>query len=583
MGQIVHDLAPGAALSFATAFHGEADFAGKIGALTAAGAKVIVDDVAYFEEPFFQDGPVAVAIAEATAKGVSYFSAAGNDNLIEEPSGNEISSWETPEYREAACPVALKATAGTEHCLDFDPSGASDPTFGITVEAGETLIVDLQWAEPWEGVQADLDAYLLDSLGVPLKVGAELVAGTDDNPGQTQRPFELLGWENTGSTQQVQLVINRCFGAPPTGCNPKADPAAMPRVKFALLENGRGVSATEYPKSSAGDVVGPSIYGHAGSAAAIAVAAVPFNDSSSPEPYSSRGPVTHYFGPVKGTAPAAKLTAPEPIVKPDLAATDCGRTTFFFPSASTPGIFRFCGTSAAAPHAAAVAALARQANPTLTPAEVEAGMRATARPVGAFGPDAVGAGLVDAHALVGEFALPPTIAIVERPPAATRNRRPAISFTANRPVSFSCTVDGGAAVPCSSPFAPATPLADGMHSFSVSGLDAAGRRGRAPDVLFRVDGTRPRTFFRIHPRHILRTRHPPAKVVFRFGSNERPVAFTCVLDRGGPRPCPARLALRVKPGRHVLRAFATDSVGNRDATPAVFRFRVERVRPRSGR
>ena len=56
-----------------------------------------------------------------------------------------------------------------DHCLDFNPGrGPKDDTFGITVEPEETLIVDLQWAEPWFGVEADLDAYLLDSAGEPL-------------------------------------------------------------------------------------------------------------------------------------------------------------------------------------------------------------------------------------------------------------------------------------------------------------------------------------------------------------------------------------------------------------------------------
>ena len=72
-----------------------------------------------------------------------------------------------------------------------------------------------------------------------------------------------------------------------------------------LAENGSGVSETEYPVSSGVDEVGPTVYGHAGSPSVIAVGAVPFSNSSAVEPYSSRGPVTHYFGPVKGTSPAA--------------------------------------------------------------------------------------------------------------------------------------------------------------------------------------------------------------------------------------------------------------------------------------
>ena len=82
MLQIVHDVAPGAGLAFYTAENSEADFAAGIGKLAAAGATVIADDVGYFDEPFFQDGIVAQAIDAVEAKGVAYFSAAGNNSNL---------------------------------------------------------------------------------------------------------------------------------------------------------------------------------------------------------------------------------------------------------------------------------------------------------------------------------------------------------------------------------------------------------------------------------------------------------------------------------------------------------------------
>src|SRR5450631_2045917 len=74
MMQIIHDVAPGAGLAFHTAENSEADFAAGIVALAApvasggGGAKVIVDDVGYFDEPFFQDGIVAQAIDSVAAQ-----------------------------------------------------------------------------------------------------------------------------------------------------------------------------------------------------------------------------------------------------------------------------------------------------------------------------------------------------------------------------------------------------------------------------------------------------------------------------------------------------------------------------------
>src|SRR5262249_52928281 len=56
MLEIIHDLAPGAQLFFATAFTSITSFADNIRALRAAGCDIIVDDVFYFVETPFQDG-----------------------------------------------------------------------------------------------------------------------------------------------------------------------------------------------------------------------------------------------------------------------------------------------------------------------------------------------------------------------------------------------------------------------------------------------------------------------------------------------------------------------------------------------
>jgi subtilisin family serine protease len=590
MAQIVHDLAPGAEISFASAFASEAAFAGNIRGLAEAGANVIVDDVAWFEEPFFQDGPVANAISDVAAAGTSYLTSAGNDNLDE--GANEISSWEAPDpFREAGgCPAPLDAAAvaTVENCLDFDPApgpGNVDDTFGIIVEAGAELIVDLQWAEPWKGVEADLDAYLLDEDGEPLeeKVGSEMVlVGSYGNnlAAGNQRPVEVFGWENDGPETEVQLVVDRCIGV---DCNKDASAAAKPRVKFILLQNGGGVSSVEYPISQGGDVVGPSVYGHAAAPAAISVGAVPYSNSSVPEPYTSRGPAKHYFAPINETdagipsaVPAAK-TAEQVIPKPEVAATDCGRTTFFIQE-GPPNVFRFCGTSAAAPHAAAVAALALQANPSLTPAQIGQGLADTARPLATAYADAVGAGLVDAHEMVEETALPPRITITSQPADVGRETQPSIGFEANRPVTFRCELDGGAPFPCSSPFRPERPLGDGLHGFVVNGVDLAGREGSSPVTYFRVDTRPPRTFVAGHPRKRIRIRKRRVKVAFRFRSNEEGSQFTCRVDGGLFRFCSTRIVRRVGPGRHSVRVKAVDPAGNVDPTPAIFRYRVKRAR-----
>ncbi len=584
MLQTVHDVAPDASLAFATAYGGEEFFAHNIERLAmpvsagGAGAQVITDDVAYFEEPFFQDGPVAGAINRVTSTGIEYFTAAGNDNIFD-AMGREIASWEAPRFRDSgSCPAALAANpelGDPTHCMQFG-SSPTDNTFGITVGAGASLTVDLQWAEPWYGVHTDLDAFLLNSAGKPIEEeiepGKDVPVGSYGDNITTQKPVEVFQWENNSeSSQEVELAINHCFGKL---CNEQAEETLMPRLKFALLENGGGVSGTQYPTSSEGDTVGPTIFGHRGAASAITVGAERFDDDSAPEEYSSRGPVTHYFGPVSGTTPAPELPAPETIAKPNLVATDCGVTTFF--ASFEEGVWRYCGTSAAAPHAAGVAALMLQANPSLTVAQGRAALAATAQPVGTFGPNAVGAGLVDAFGAVARVALPPTITFTQTPKAISRDRRPTIAFSANRPVGFSCSLDGSAPQACSSPYIPSTPLAEGRQRFEVSGADIAGHVGSS-SVSFAVETKPPKAFFAKHPLKLIRTHKRKARETFRFASNQSGVTFICAVDRGRFHRCGAKLSRWFGSGKHAVRVKARDAAGNVDPTPAVFRFRVVQV------
>jgi subtilase family protein len=577
MAQTIHDLAPAASLAFATALEGELSFAANIRALASAGARVIVDDVTYLEEPFFQDGPVAAAVDEVAAGGVAYFAAAGNNNLID--AGHDIASWEAPAFRDTSaqsspetCPLGLPAYA--THCMDFDPSaGATDPTFGITVAAGATLRVDLQWQQPWYGVTTDLDPYLLSgSTVLAPAAGQEL-----RNVTVSKKPVEILTWTNEGpSAQAVELAIDRCG----VGCDGSNGNNGSPRLKFVLVQDGEGVTETEYSQSSGGDVVGPTIFGHGAAQGAVSVGAVSYEDPQQAEPYSSRGPVTHYFGPATGLAPAAALPGPEAISKPDIAATDCGLTTFLDSPLAPPavtGIHRFCGTSAAAAHAAGVAALMRQANPSLSLSQLRTALATTARPVGAFGADAVGAGLINAQGAVGRVALPPSVRITQAPAPVSKNRLPSFGFTASRPVVFSCTLDGSPLFLCTAPFVPSTPLSDGEHGFAVEGVDAAGRIGASETVLFTVDTKRPNTFLRVRPRKTVRTRTRRARVVFAFRSNEADADFVCRTNRGLFRFCQPRQVMRLGAGEHTIRVKAVDLAGNADASPAVYRFRIKRV------
>jgi hypothetical protein len=78
MLEIVHDLAPAASLAFASALPSDTAFASNIQTLATNGANVIADDFVYYNEPFFQAGPLANAVATVTGNGVNYFTLSHN-------------------------------------------------------------------------------------------------------------------------------------------------------------------------------------------------------------------------------------------------------------------------------------------------------------------------------------------------------------------------------------------------------------------------------------------------------------------------------------------------------------------------
>ncbi|WP_370326559.1 cell wall-binding repeat-containing protein [Euzebya sp.] len=383
MLQHVHDLAPATDLAFATAFSTQLQFADHIRALRSEGADVIVDDVTYFAEPVFQEGPIAVAVSDVVADGAVYLSSAGNGNVVLSD-GREVGSYEAPALRPAACPFT---TATYTACHDFNPDPvAGDSTFGVAVAPGRSLSLTLQWAEPWDGLATDFDLFVFDQFGA--------LAGRsiqDNFAGSPTMPFERVVVQNTTAASATMFIVVARFGD-----------GAEPRLH---LNMGRsGIVAVEYDGTSGPDVMGPTIVGHNGGVDTISVAATDVADGVEAEAFSSRGPVTHHFGPVRdGGVPAEPLATPLVLVKPDLTASDGACTTYF--GSLGGGCYRFFGTSAAAPHAAAVAALVRDAAPDMSSAQVADLLRMSAAPM-VGGPHSVGAGLVDAHAALD--ALRPT-------------------------------------------------------------------------------------------------------------------------------------------------------------------------------
>jgi hypothetical protein len=380
MLQAVHDVAPGAALAFATAENSDSSFAGNIVDLANAGADVIADDYIYFNEPFYQDSVISKAVSDVTSAGIPYFSMAYNNNR--RIAGNDSNSWEAPAYRPTTCPTLVAALGSPPaDCMDFNPAAGTDNQFGVTAAGGKDFRFDMQWAQPWFGVATDFNIYVINLATNTITASSTNVNAT------TKIPFEFAAF-NPGNTNafNYQVVIGRMPGS-----------TATPRIKWINSDNGAGsIAALEYPVSSGGDTVGPTIFGHNGSTAAQTVGAVPYNNAATIEDYSSRGPVTHLFGPVSGVTAAPPLGSPQVTSKPDVVATDGGQNTFFGANFGA-GLFRFFGTSQAAPHAAAVAALQIDAEPSITQQEVKAAQVSSAKSIAGFGPLAQGAGLIDAE------------------------------------------------------------------------------------------------------------------------------------------------------------------------------------------
>ena len=371
MMQLIYDLAPNSPLAFSSVNFGEINFAAQIKALAdpaVGNCKVLTDDIRYYTEPFFQDGVIAQAITEVVnQRGVTYFSSAGNNA--------------DQSYENAAPAFVAVGTEGDAQ-LNFNATGATpDYTQSFTIEQGDDVLLALQWADPFYttvGVKTDLDLFLLSAKGDTVAVGG------NDNI-KTQMPYEILSFANDTSithTTEFNLIISRYRGT-----------ANTTRVKYV---NYGSALPTEWDTRSG------TIVGHAATTLAQAVAAVPYFRQRQAETFTSRGTPTFLFNP-NGTPLPAPVTRP----KPDIASVDGTNTTTFAPfgiaaaDLEGDGFPNFFGTSAAAPHAAAVAALLRQAEPNLTPAQVYSRLQTTAHDLGAPGYDNItGFGLIDAFRAV---------------------------------------------------------------------------------------------------------------------------------------------------------------------------------------
>jgi hypothetical protein len=350
MAEIVHDVAPGAKIAFHTANLGQAGFASGIGKLADVGCNIVVDDVYYFAEPYFQDGIIAQAVDQVVARNVSYFSSAGN---------SARRSYES-KFRNSGQSVIINGVNyGVAH--DF---GGGDIRQTITIPASGQLRLGLQWADPFfsvsggAGAQTDLDILVFYN-------GTLAFSSRNSNVGGD--PYEFIGLNAGTATAILEIVITKVAGP---------DPEVMKYIEFGNSVIG------EYATNSS------TVVGHANAVSAIAVAASPwyntpvFNTNITVpvvESFSSQGGTPVFItkeGVNTGNNPS-KIRR-----KPVVTGPDGGNTTFFGSDTSLdPDAYpNFFGTSASAPHVAAVAALMQEAaRNALTPADITDKLTATAQ------------------------------------------------------------------------------------------------------------------------------------------------------------------------------------------------------------
>jgi subtilisin-like proprotein convertase family protein len=373
MLEIIYDLAPGAKLFFATAFTSINSFADNIRALRAAGCDVIVDDVIYSNESPFHDDIVSTAVEEVVADGALYFSSAGNQGNFNDGTS---SVWEG-DFRDSGTTLP-GLPGGTLH--NFGSGVISN-----FVETSTQFILGLWWSDPLGASGNDYDLFIMDSTLTAVIDASTTIQDGDDDPFEATFPGAFLG---------ERILIYKANGA----------------ERRALHLNNFG--------GALGIATSGSTHGHNSVAGAFGVAAINAalagtgtfsgGPTNPVELFSSDG-FRRVFYKSDGTpfTPGNILFSSkggELRRKPDLTAADGVMT-----SVPQPIFQPFFGTSAAAPHAAAIAALLKSAKPRASQNRIRQVLTQTAIDIEAVGRDRdSGWGIVDAFGALLNIGAAPT-------------------------------------------------------------------------------------------------------------------------------------------------------------------------------
>ena len=335
MAEIIYDIAPDAKIAVA-ASSTSLEFINQVDQLVNTfQADIIVDDLGFFGEPFFEDGDVAKAVA-AVSNRVLYISAAGNSGV--------------GHYEKD-----FQATPGS-NTHDFGRANGEeeDSTLDVMIPAKRGIALVMQWNDPYQSPSNDYDLYLHDLQGNILANSNAFQSGAGSSI-----PIEGFCYYNSSDSEVLASVTVERY----SGINKRIE-------IFGL----RG--AQQYNHASG------SIIGHPGIQSVLAVGTINANEGSHTTiaSYSSHGPSRIDF-------PAINMRK-----KPDLIGIDGVNVTGTggFPSP-------FYGTSAAAPHVAGVAAQLMSFSPSIGPDIIRKALKEGAVDLGNAGfDDTYGYGLVNA-------------------------------------------------------------------------------------------------------------------------------------------------------------------------------------------